>query len=561
MQQGRATSWAHFYEDVTSRETWPRELWTLAVGDALERELSETSPLVVEFKDAVRELEAIEQRGRTTYRDERRAGELELRLQALLREADAAIRAKNGLDPARGSSGDPAQDLSSETADEARSELEQPGVTMEATTSSETSGTRARLGPAAIGGGAAVCGLLLGAGMMALLDPGDRRIDKRIEQALESRLAGTERAIADVEERLEARVADVGAERATTAAIQKDLEARASQIRTMVERSIAQIQEVSQASIEDLERRLDLRNDEVRQSVARLNERSAALSRGLDEVSADLAGIEGSLPGVQGRLLALDQSVRQGEEGIKLVSAEIEALKGLGLEMVAGAEEERAALELQMLSQQKELEALDRQIVALKGAVESAMERTRGFNQTMEETIADAEARADDLEVMTRAFDANRAEMKEVLDRTRRETRGLHADAASRLDTMLSKTAERADLAVLRSEDVLRRAETQALRRIEASGDDAIDALANARVERLADLSDEVQATRVEIEQTRAGLIASWQRMDALVAERHDELLAELDEYEQAMERRLRDLRQDGIGPGLQRASSESASQ
>lgn len=279
--------------------------------------------------------------------------------------------------------------------------------------------------------------------------------------------------------------------------------------------------------------------------------------RGLDEVSADLASLEGRLPEVQRELEALDRTIAGGHEHARDVAGEIEALKGVGLQLVAGAEERRASLDAMMRAQQQALQALDERISALDAAVDGAMERTRGLNRAMAERVVDAEGRAAELEGMLEAFEATRSEMARQLDQTRRDTSRLRADVAARLDDILDRTAERADLTVLRSEDVLRRAETQALGNLETSTDEALDVIAEARAKRLADLAQEIQATRIELEQTRAGLIASWQRMDALVAERQDELLSELDDYRASLEQELGDLKAGGPEVSLQRASSE----
>ena len=60
-----------------------------------------------------------------------------------------------------------------------------------------------------------------------------------------------------------------------------------------------------------------------------------------------------------------------------------------------------------------------------------------------------------------------------------------------------------------------------------------------AREAQLAELAERVSATQLELEQTRAALLAGWQRMDQAMAERQSQVLAGLDDYASTIETRV----------------------
>jgi hypothetical protein len=114
-------------------------------------------------------------------------------------------------------------------------------------------------------------------------------------------------------------------------------------------------------------------------------------------------------------------------------------------------------------------------------------------------------------------------------------------DVQKQVDTILAQLAEEAGLAAPRSEDGFKRAEAEAVRRLERVAEQAIDDLSEAYGARLAELSRWASATRAELEQTRAGLIAGWRGMDEAVAERQLKVLAALDQYALTLEVRVQE--------------------
>jgi len=117
-----------------------------------------------------------------------------------------------------------------------------------------------------------------------------------------------------------------------------------------------------------------------------------------------------------------------------------------------------------------------------------------------------------------------------------------HGEMQGRIDQILTQVAEKADLAVLRSQDVIHRAEAEVTRKLEAESRQALADLGAAREARLGELARGVSATQLELEQTRAGLLASWQGMDQAVAARQNQVLTGLDGYAQTIQARVQDL-------------------
>jgi hypothetical protein len=164
------------------------------------------------------------------------------------------------------------------------------------------------------------------------------------------------------------------------------------------------------------------------------------------------------------------------------------------------------------------------------------------FNDRLEQDLSQAKQLGD---ALTQALDRVRAtELRATALVTQVDARieATQSELQERIDDALSDLAEAADLALLRGEDVVKRAESEAARRLEAASEQAIAALTDAQRERLAELSRWATTTRTELSETRAGLIAGWRGMDEAVAERQSRVLADLDQYAATLEGRVQEL-------------------
>jgi len=89
-----------------------------------------------------------------------------------------------------------------------------------------------------------------------------------------------------------------------------------------------------------------------------------------------------------------------------------------------------------------------------------------------------------------------------------------------------------------------RRAEGEVVRRVDVAGAAALEAVAKERAAKLAALAEQVAASQRELEQTRADLLESWQRMDQSVSERQSAVLTSLDGYADTIGVRVEELLQ-----------------
>jgi hypothetical protein len=92
------------------------------------------------------------------------------------------------------------------------------------------------------------------------------------------------------------------------------------------------------------------------------------------------------------------------------------------------------------------------------------------------------------------------------------------------------------------AEDAIKGAQAGAVGQLDAAVKEAIESLIGARRQRLAELSQWGEAARNELVQAQAGLVAGWHGMDAAVAERQSRVLADLDQYADALEDRVQEL-------------------
>ena len=131
------------------------------------------------------------------------------------------------------------------------------------------------------------------------------------------------------------------------------------------------------------------------------------------------------------------------------------------------------------------------------------------------------------------------AQVAELMAGAEAEVAAAQQAMRQRIDQMLTDLAGQADLAVLRGQDVVRRAQAEIDRRVASESEKALGALAQAREAQLAELAERVSAAQLELEQTRAALLAGWQRMDQAMVERQDQVLAGLDDYASTIETRV----------------------
>ena len=294
----------------------------------------------------------------------------------------------------------------------------------------------------------------------------------------------------------------------------------------------------------ELDERLTATGPSAGDAAGALRERVAAMSQVLDELGLELGAVGARLPALDGQVEAIAAGAQQVAGELAGVSAEIGALKSAPPELTASLARQRDELERGLQGRRDGLSAITARVQALEDEVAQSQQLLTTFNRALDQGLQQAKSDGDALKGAVEEMRANGLEAAALLDGVKAKAASAHQEMQARIDGMLSQLAEQADLAVLRGQDVIGRAESEVARRIDAESEATLAALAEAREAQLAVLAEQVAATQAELEQTRAGLIDSWQRMDQTVAERQQQALAGLEAYAQTIETRVEELLQ-----------------
>jgi chromosome segregation ATPase len=255
------------------------------------------------------------------------------------------------------------------------------------------------------------------------------------------------------------------------------------------------------------------------------------LARALDELSLDVSSLEIRLPTLGNELDRIAAGAGQMADELARTGTEIDALKAAAPEFTARLGRQQEELDEVVQSRRQSLIGITSRVDDLAAEIDQSRALLTDLNQSL---LAGLQQAGEDGEALTSAVDEMRAtglEVAKLMDGAELKVQAAHDAMQAKIDRMLSKIAEQADLAVLRGADVISRAEGEVARRVESASAAALDAVAEERATQLAALAEQVSATQVELEKTRAGLMASWERMDQSVAERQSEVLTSLDAY------------------------------
>ena len=497
-------TWQRFYDRVVERGSdWPRNLWFAAVEDGLSAALPAQSRLLVQYRQDVAELRELERTATGSYRDTTRMAQLETEIMRLIGIADQSIREQSA------SVGE-------------RHEPELPAPTQD----------RPRIGfwlGALILGVIMLCGALLGATYYH-----QQRMNQRMQRdlvALQQRLiaqAAEERAALQVRIRSADRVKE------NFGALQAEFRTNVDEFNKVMSASLRSMAALGDGGIADVERQL--RDGEVSGAVDRLRARAAALERQLDQVDGSLSVLAQRLPDLDGGVNRLAERLEATTTGFKRVESQVATIQAQAPEIALWLEGQRQALAQDLEARRQSMGDLGAEIARLKDALDGSRSQLAASDGSLEQDVQRA-GQGDGLE---HALERARAAERQRVELQRRSGTTQQA-VQEQIDAVLAQLAAKADLAVVRSEDALKRAEAEAARRLEMVTEQAIDDLSEAHGAQLAELSRWAAATRAELEQTRAGLIAGWRGMDAAVAERQLETLGQLDQYAATLEVRVRE--------------------
>jgi DNA repair exonuclease SbcCD ATPase subunit len=505
-------AWERIYDRVVAHAgDWPRPLWLAAVEDGLTRALAPDSRLLAEFRQHSAALKQLENARTETSADPHRLAQLEADITRLIGRTDQAIRRR-----------------AAETRRQAELAPAAPAPWRER--------GGAWLGALALGV-VLFCGVLLGATYYQ-----NQRMAERVERdltAFQDRLRAQ-----DAEQRaaLQARISSIDRVKQDLDQMQAQLRAAAAEFSEVMSQSARSIVTLSDSTIGDLARRLADQEGDVTLALDNVRARTVTLDRGLDQIDRSLAALTGRLPELDSGMDRLAERVATTATGFERVAGQVETIKAQAPEIALWLEGQRQGLAQNLENQRQTMEELDFEIATLRGVLNESRGGLVSFNDRLEQDLSQAKQQGD---ALTQALDRVRAtELRATALVTQVDARieATQSELQERIDDALSDLAEAADLALLRGEDVVKRAESEAARRLEAASEQAVAALTDAQRERLAELSRWATTTRTELSETRAGLIAGWRGMDEAVAERQSRVLADLDQYAATLEGRVQEL-------------------
>jgi len=507
--KAKVRAWQRFRDRVISNREWPRSLWLAAVEDALAAALGEGSRLLADYRADVGELLRLERAARGAYQDERRIAELEGRIKHLIELADETISEAD----------DQVDDLP-------------PAASL-------AFGRRPWLRPALSSGLGALLFLAGIAGATAFHEVRLRaEVDQqmaRIDQLLDQR-------VADLRADLESRVAMAQRLNGEVTRRQDQFRADIDQMSATIAGSMRSMTALSDHTVSELERRLAGRDTGVAEALGRLRTRADALGRGLDGVSEDVSNLQQRLPQLDDQVEGVAVQAQQLRAGLDRTAAAIDGVKAAKPELVAWLEQQKGTLGQELDQRKAKLDALTIEVKDLEGAIERSHTRLEGFDQTLDRDLEKAKQDGAALERALQDLHATGQQATQLMAGAEAKLEASHQELQKRIDQILSQAAAKADLAVLRSQDVIRRAEGEVTRKLQGQSQQALDDLARTREEQIAELAKRVSAAQAELEDTRAGLLAGWQTMDQAVARRQSEVLTGLDGYARTIEARLQDL-------------------
>ena len=502
-------TWERFYDRVVERGSdWPRNLWFAAVEDGLSAALPAQSRLLVQYRQDVVELRELERTATGSYRDATRMAQLEAEIMRLIGIADQSIREESAT----------------------VGERHQPQW--------PPSPERPRIGfwlGALILGVAMLCGALLGATYYH-----QQRMTERMERdlvALQQRLIAQ---AADERAALQMRIRSADRVKERLGALQAELRANVDEFNKVMSASLRSMTALGDSGVTGLEGRLLVQDSDVGEALHGLRARTATLERQLDQVDDSLSVLAHRLPDLDSGVDRLAERLETATAGFERVESQVATIQAQAPEIALWLEGQRQALAQDLELRRQTMGKLGAEIASLQGALDDSRSQLATSEGLLGQDLARARQQGDGLE---RALDQVRAAERQPSEGVTQDARfGTTQDGMQeQIDAVLAQLAEKADLAVLRSEDTLKRAEAEAARRLEVVTEQAIGALSEAHGAQLAELSRWASATRAELEQTRAGLIAGWRGMDEAVAERQLSVLAELDQYATTLEVRVQE--------------------
>jgi chromosome segregation ATPase len=325
-------------------------------------------------------------------------------------------------------------------------------------------------------------------------------------------------------------------------ALQAELRANVAEFNRLMSESVRSITALGDSVFGDFAQQLGDRDDDVERALTNLRARAATLEGALDQVDVSVAALAERLPDLDSGMSRLAERLEASEADFGRVASQVETIEVKAPEIALWLEGQRQGLARTLESRRQAVDQLDFEIATLKGNLNESRGDLQTFQGTLERDIARTRQQDEALEQAIEEARATELQAAELVSQIDARAASAQSELQKRIDTVLSDLAEAADLAVRRSEDLTKRGEAEATRRLRAAGEQAVESVLEAREQHLAELSQVAIATRTELDRTRAGLVGGWRGMDEAVAERHARVLADLDRHAATLEGRVQQL-------------------
>jgi chromosome segregation ATPase len=498
-------TWERFYERVVQRGSdWPRNLWLAAVEDGLRAALPAQSRLLAQYRQHVAALGELERAGPGSYRDSTRMAQLEADIMRLVGLADQAIREESaGIE-------EPAEQVPPAPA------RSQP-----------------RIGfwlVAVVLGVITLCGALLGATYYQQL-----RMSARMKQDLTALQQRVIEQAADQQAALEVGLRSAEARQQAFGALQAELRANVDEFNKLLSTALRSMTALGDSAKSYPKRAALGQGGDLGEALKGLRERAATLERQLVQVADSLSVLARRLPELDRGATRLAERLEASTAGFERVEQQVATIQAQAPELALRLEGQRQALAQELEARRKTMSELAAEIGTLRGALDESRGQLATLEGWLEQSLAQVEPASGEAQ-------RTRGQAQGAQQAIGGEGGAMPQAMQQKIDAVLAELAKTAGQAAQRSENSVKQAEAAARRRLETVADQAVDDLSKKHQAQVAELTTWASATRDELGQTRARLVAGWHGMDEAVAKRQSAVLSELDRYAATLEVRVQEL-------------------
>jgi chromosome segregation ATPase len=351
--------------------------------------------------------------------------------------------------------------------------------------------------------------LLLLAGIAGATAFHEARLDTEVDQQMK-RIGGLiDGRIADLRADLDRRLSLAQRLSQETKELHDGFRAEVDQLSATMAGSMRSMVALSDQTVSEIQRRLDARGGDAIGAPSGIRARADALGRGLDDVGQGLSKLQERLPKLVDQVEGVAGNVQRLRTEADRSAAAISAVRAGTPELVASLEQQKSRLGQDLDQHKAELDALTSKIKDVESLADRSRARLEGLDRSLDQGLTQAKRDGAALQSAVQDLHTTGLQAAQLVADAEAKVEARQQELQKRIDQILSQAAENTD---------------------------------KAREAQLAELSKRVGAIQAELDQSRAGLLASWQTMDQAVANRQRQVLTDLDGYAQIIQVRIQDL-------------------